>query len=98
MLEITIFYCDYLNSIPLDASLEGINMKFDCLLKDVESLKLGLDTQKSDIRHLAKATIPPTTGKGASWAQVVAILMLLLSLTYISLNSNSISSLAVASA
>src|SRR5581483_2876270 len=72
-LEITVYYCSYLESIPLDASLEGINTKFDRLLRDVENLKLGIDTQKTELKTIAKSAIPAATGKAASWAQFAAM-------------------------
>jgi hypothetical protein len=38
-LEIVLTYSDYLLGIPLNALLEGINTKFECLLCDVDNIR-----------------------------------------------------------
>jgi hypothetical protein len=78
-LEIVLTYSDYLLGIPLDASLEGINTKFERLLRDVENIQQGVNAQKTEIQTLATTILPQSTGKGpiqlprTSWAQMLAM-------------------------
>jgi hypothetical protein len=48
-LEIVLTYSDYLLGIPLNALLEGINTKFECLLCNIENIQQGINTQKTKI-------------------------------------------------
>jgi hypothetical protein len=48
-LEIVLTYSDYLLGILLDALLEGINTKFECLLRDIENIQQGINAQKTEI-------------------------------------------------
>jgi hypothetical protein len=57
-LEIVFTYSNYLLGIPLNALLEGINMKFEHLLCDVENIQQGINTQKTKIQTLATTILP----------------------------------------
>ena len=72
--------------------LKGINIKFDHLLRDVESLKLGIDTYKTELKMLALTTLLKATSKGPTWAQM-ALITLLPSLTCTMSKSSSGSSI-----
>jgi hypothetical protein len=49
-LEIVLTYSDYLLEILLNASLEGINMKFERLLRDVDNIRQGIMPRKLKLR------------------------------------------------
>jgi hypothetical protein len=78
-LEIVLTYSDYLLEISLNASLEGINTKFERLLHDVDNIRQGIDAQKTEIKTIATTILPRLTGRGpiqlpqATWAQAAAM-------------------------
>lgn len=78
-LEIVLIYSDYLLQLPLNALLEGINMKFECLLHNLDNIQHGVNVRKTESKTPATTIPHQPTGKGliqllqAVWAQVAVM-------------------------